>query len=153
MDQQRFISSHNSSETRCFPSGRGGHCFLLILAWMTVASRGMLENGISSVMHSNISIANEYVSERAVAGNLLSLMSSGAACLTIVVEDTVFDTVLSWVSWMIFAIPKSQICGSPLPIHSQLLFSGWGGNAGLYLWRDEHIFLRAFSQYQNRECH
>ena len=116
-DQQRFIRSHKSSETRFFPScpsGRRGHCFLLILAWMTAASRLMLENGTSSVMHSSISIANEYVSECVVAKTVLFSMTSGAAYLTIAADDTVFEIVFSFISSMILDIPKSQICGSPL---------------------------------------
>ena len=83
---------------------------------MTVASRGILENGGASVIHSSISSANEYVSECLVMKKLLCSMSSGAAYLTFVAGDIVFDTVFSWVSWKIFAIPKSQICGSPLPV-------------------------------------
>ena len=77
-DQQRVIRSHKSSETPFFwscPSGRGGHCLLLILAWMVVTFRGRLENGTSSVMHSSTSIANEYVPEHIVVETLFSTSS------------------------------------------------------------------------------
>jgi len=114
--QQRIMSSHKPSETRFFglcPSGRGGYCLLLILAWITAASRERLENGTSSVIHSSISIANEYVSECVVADILLFSMSSGAAYLTISPDVTVFDVKFSLISSEIVAIPKSQICGSP----------------------------------------
>ena len=89
---------------------------------MTAASRERLENGISSVMHSSISIANEYVSECVVAEILLFSMSSGAEYLTISPDATVFEVRFSLTSSEIFAIPKSQICGSPLPVRGQLLF-------------------------------
>ena len=79
---------------------------------MTAASPEILEKGGDSVIHSSISSANEYVSEYVVMGKSFCLMSSGAAYLIIVADDTVFDTVVSWVSWMILAIPKSQIWGS-----------------------------------------
>ena len=120
-DQQRSMRLHNSSETRFLgagPSGRGGHCFLPSLTWMTAASRVSSGNGTFSVMHSRISIANEYVSESFVPGMLFFSMSSGAEYLT-VSPDTVFEVVLSLLSSTIFAIPKSQIRGSPLPIYGQ----------------------------------
>jgi len=41
-----------------------------------------LKNGILSVMHSSINIPNENVSETAVSGALVSLISSGAKYLT-----------------------------------------------------------------------
>jgi len=75
-------------------------------------------------MHSSISIANEYVSECIVAGTLLSSMSSGAEYLTTSPDDTVFEIVVSLISSTILAIPKSQICGSPLPMCGQSTFRG-----------------------------
>jgi hypothetical protein len=95
---------------------------------MTTASLGRLENGISSVMHSSISIANEYVSEFAVGGTLVSSISSGAEYLATFPDDIVFEIELSLLSSPILAIPKSQICGSPLPLCSQLLFRRWVEN-------------------------
>ena len=73
-------------------------------------------------MHSSISIANEYVSECVVAGILLFSMSSGAENLTMSPDVTVFVVMFSLMSSEIFAIPKSQICGSPLPARGQSLF-------------------------------
>ena len=122
IDQQRFIMFHKSSETRlfaAFPFGRGGDCILLILAWMTAASRECSWNGIFSVTHSNINIANEYESELSVGSMLLFWMSSGAEYL-IGSPAAVMETESSLFSLMIFAIPKSQICGSPLPTYGQL---------------------------------
>ena len=58
----------------------------------------MLENGASSVMHSIISMANEYVSECIVACELLNLRSSGAAYLTAIEFAVVFGTVPSLTS-------------------------------------------------------
>lgn len=116
VDQQYSINCHKPSETRYLdpsPSGLGGCCLLLILAWMTAASRVRLENGTASVMHSSTSIANEYVSESVVAWTPKRSMSSGAEYLT-KSPDTVFDIVFSAASSMIAAIPKSHICGSPL---------------------------------------
>jgi hypothetical protein len=80
-----------------------------------------LENGTSSVMHSSISIANEYVSEYVVADILLFSMSSGAEYLTISPDVTVFEVKFSLISSEILAIPKSQICASPLSVHGQPL--------------------------------
>jgi len=112
---------------------------------MTAASRERFGNGTSSVMHSSINIANEYVSECIVAEARLSLMSSGAEYLTVTPDDTVFEIVLSLASSTIFAIPKSQICGLPLPVWSAP--DRWAGHEyGIYLVRDKHIFLRALSQ-------
>ena len=90
----------------------------------------MLENGTSSVMHSSISMANEYVSEWVVGWRLLFSMSSGAAYLTIVAgDDTVPEFVYLFAPSITFAIPKSQICGSPLPFRGQLpKICGWGGD-------------------------
>lgn len=123
--QQRIIWSHKSSDTLPFPfwpSGRAGYCLLLILAWMTAASLVRLENGVSSVMHSRINIANEYVSEWTVGGTLLFSRSSGAEYLTTSLEATVFETVVSLFSSTMVAIPKSQICASPLSTPGQCLF-------------------------------
>ena len=77
-------------------------------------------------MNSSISSANEYVSEDVVARKSLCSMSSGAAYLTSAAGDLVCDTVssLSPDLWKAFAIPKSQICGSPFPVHRKLLFIG-----------------------------
>jgi len=86
---------------------------------MTAASRESLGNGTSSVMHSRISIANENVSELVFAVSSPFLRSSGAEYLTKSPDDTVFEIVLSLTSSTIFAIPKSQICGSPLPVCGQ----------------------------------
>ena len=58
----------------------------------------MLEKGGACVIHSSISSANEYVSEYVVARKSLCSMSSGAAYLTFVAGDIVFETVFSWVS-------------------------------------------------------
>jgi len=80
---------------------------------MTAASRTRLENGTSSVMHSSINIANEYVSECVVAGTSLVSMSSGAEYLTTSPDDTVFEVAFLLISSEILAIPKSQTCGSP----------------------------------------
>ena len=55
-------------------------------------------------------------------------MSSGAAYLTIAADDSVFEIVFSLGSSIIPAIPKSQICGSPLSAYSQLLFCERGRN-------------------------
>ena len=76
---------------------------------MISASRPRLEKGGASVIHSSISSANEYVSEDIVARKSLCSISSGAAYLTSVAVDFVFETVFSWDLWKIFAIPKSQI--------------------------------------------
>jgi hypothetical protein len=93
---------------------------------MTAASWVMLENGTSSVTHSSISIANEYVSECVVAQKSLFSISSGAAYLTIAADDNVLEIVFSLgSSTVIPAIPKSQICGSPLSARVQLLFREW----------------------------
>ena len=91
---------------------------------MTAASRERLENGASSVMHSSIIIANEYVSEWVVAGALLSSMSSMAEYLTMSPDDTVFTVVFSVISSTIFAILKSQINGSPLQRRGQPVVGG-----------------------------
>ena len=93
---------------------------------MISASRRRLEKGGASVMHSSISSANEYVSEDFVARKSLCSISSGAAYLTSAAGDFVCDTVLSPPRdpWKTFAIPKSQICGSPCPVYRQLLFIG-----------------------------
>jgi hypothetical protein len=80
----------------------------------------MLGNGIFSVKHSSINIANEYVSEDTVRVQQLSLMSSGAAYRTILAPDDVFLLLLA--SSTISAIPKSQNCGSPLSLRGQLPF-------------------------------
>ena len=85
---------------------------------MTAASRRRLENGTSSVTHSSISIANEYVSECVVAGTLLFSISSGAEYLTTSPDDIVFEVAFSFISSEILAIPKSQICASPLQVVS-----------------------------------
>ena len=86
---------------------------------MTAASRERLENGISSVIHSSISIANEYVSECFVAETLLPSISSMAEYLTASPDAPVVVTVLSVTSSMILAIPKSQINGMALPACGQ----------------------------------
>jgi len=114
---------------------------------MTAASRGRLENGTSSVIHSSISIANEYASEYVVAGALLFSISSGAEYLTISPDDIVLDVAFSLTSSEIFAIPKSQICGSPLQVRSQRpSYESNECEHGTYFARHKHIFLRAFSQ-------
>ena len=107
---------------------------------MTAASRERLENGISSVMHSSISSANEYVSEYVVGETLLSSMSSVAPYLTTSPDDTVFEIVLSVISSTIFAIAKSQISASPFqPWSARSLWVRREG--GMYLARDKHVFL------------
>ena len=91
---------------------------------MTAASRERFENGTSSVMHSSTSIAYEYVSECVVAETLLFSMSSGAEYLTTSPDDTVFEVAFSLISSEILAIPKSQICGSPLLVCGQPYSAG-----------------------------
>ena len=51
---------------------------------MSAASPEILEKGGDSVIHSSISIANEYVSEYVVTGERSCLMSSGAVYLRFV---------------------------------------------------------------------
>jgi len=106
---------------------------------MTAASRVRLENGTSSVKHSSISIANEYVSEGVVAEALLFSTSSGAEYLTTSPDDTVFEIECSLISSTIFVIPKSQICGTPLKsvVNLQLI----GCERVIYLVGDKHVFL------------
>ena len=81
MAQQRVMRFHKLSEIRFCPSGRGGFSILLVLTWRTAESPGRWENGGFSVMHSSISIANEYVSEEAVAGTIFPRKNSGAEYL------------------------------------------------------------------------
>ena len=76
--------------------------------------------------HSSISSANEYVSEDIVAGKSLCMMTSGAAYRTSTAGDFVDENLSLWDLWNTFAIPKSQICGSPFPIYCQLLSIGRG---------------------------
>jgi len=97
---------------------------------MTAASRERLGNGTSSVMHSRISIANENVSEWIVAERSPFLRSSGAEYLTKPPDATVIEIVLSLTSSTILAIPKSQTCGSPLPVCGQPLVCGSDVNVG-----------------------
>ena len=113
---------------------------------MTWASRRMLKKGRTSVMHSSISSANEYVSEDVVARKSLCSISSGAAYLISAADVFVCDTLPSHPRdlWKTFAIPKSQICGSPLPMYRQLLCTG--GIIGFYLVSYKHVILCAFSQ-------
>ena len=124
---------------------------------MTASSRERFENGIFSVMHSSISIANEYVSEQVVGRKwvsgwvtvkrFMSPRSSGAEYLTPSPDDTAFGPVLSVISSTIFAIPKSQISGSPLPACGQPVVPGSRCKSGIYLARDKYVFLPAFGQY------
>ena len=79
--QQLVMRFHKSSEIRFCPSGRGGFSILVVLTLRTVGSSRRWENGCSSVMHSSISIANEYVSELAVAGTVSPWKNSGAEYL------------------------------------------------------------------------
>ena len=78
---------------------------------MTAASRSRWEKGASSVMHSSISNANEYVSESIVGRAPFISMSSGAAYLTPSPDDTVPTVTFSLVSSVILAISKFQIRG------------------------------------------
>ena len=94
-------------------------------------------------MHSSISSANEYVSEDIVARKSLCSMSSGAIYLTFATGDIVKLSV-SRDPWKTFAIPKSQICGSPYPAYRQLLFIG--GETVFHLFSDKHIILCTFSR-------
>ena len=84
-----------------------------------------LENGLSSVMHSSINNANEYVSECIVGETLLVSTSSVAPYLTISPFDNVFEIVPSVISSTILAIAKSQISGSPFRVWS--VRSSWAG--------------------------
>ena len=96
---------------------------MVILALMTAASRVIPENGTSSVIHSRTVIANENVSEFIVVGTLFPSMTSGAVYLTHSERsvDHVSEFTSAPLSSMIFVIPKSQIRGSPLPTHGQLI--------------------------------
>jgi len=73
------------------------------------------------MIHSSISIANAYVSEWVVAEAPLFSMSSGARGLSESPGDTTHDSAFSVTSFTILAIPKSQICGMPLPDRGRLV--------------------------------
>ena len=62
------------------------------------------------------------MSECVVGEMLLFSMSSGAEYLTISPDVTVFEVKFPSISSEIFAIPKSQICASPLPMRGQPIF-------------------------------
>ena len=124
--QQRVMRSHKAFEIGFGPSGRGGLSFLPITAWRTAASLRRWGNGRFSVMHSSISIPNEYVSE-AIVGTVSPSKSSGAEYLTgfpVPVPVAVVDMLPS-TSSDILAIPKSQICGSPLVLCGQPYSRRW----------------------------
>ena len=97
-------------------------------------------------MHSSINIPNEHASEYVVGGRLMSWMSSGAEYLTKSPDDIVFEVTCSLISSEIFAIPKSQTSGSPLPVHDQPSYPASRIRARTHLVGDKHVFLRAFSQ-------
>ena len=118
------MSLHKSSEIRSFPScspGRGEHCPLVVIVRNIAASPAILENSTSSVMHSSISIANENVSECIVAGTVASPMCSVAIYLPLPPDAMVTAIAVPLTFSQILAIPKSQIYGSPFPVHGQLL--------------------------------
>lgn len=115
-----YYKVHKPSETPFFElsasrtPGRGGQS-LDDRRVDDAASRGRSENGISSMIHSSITIAIEYMSECIITGTMPPSMSSVAEYLTTSPDDAVFDILFSVISSTIFAIQKSQIRGSPLP--------------------------------------
>jgi hypothetical protein len=90
-------------------------------------------------MHSSISTADEYASERVVAEILLLPKSSGAEYLTKPPS----------VSSEILVIPKPQICGSPLQVCGQrgsAPIMRVGSERRIHFVKDKDIFLHPFSQ-------
>ena len=67
-------------------------------------------------------------------------MSSGAENLITSPGDTVFEIVVSLISSTIFAIPKSQISGSPLPACDQSTFRGSDMSAEFTSWETRTFF-------------
>lgn len=95
-----------------------------------MTSRVSSENGIFSVMHSNISIANENVSE-AVVGEVFPRRISRAEYLT-APPDSSIEVALAALPSTIVAIPKSQISGFPLQAGGQPEVTGrWDVNMEL----------------------
>ena len=109
--QQHSMRSHKSSRILFGSSGRGGVCLLPDLARRISRLLERSENGGFSVMHSSISIANEYVSE-AFEWTAPWLKNSMAVYLK-TSPDIPVEVRFGLTSSEITAIPKSQICGLP----------------------------------------
>ena len=105
------------------------------------ASREYSENGVFSVMHSSISIANEYVSELVVARASLFLMSSGrvehpGTPWTPSPRSRLRCVCHSEVANLWFAV--TNVLSAPIRIVCY--------QSGTYLTRDEHVSPRTFGQ-------
>ena len=82
VDQQLNMSSHKGPETQVFGSSASGWSWHRTSA-IHASKLERSKSGVSSVMHSSISIPNENVSEVVVARAFLSSMNSGAEHLIV----------------------------------------------------------------------